>query len=344
VKSAFGSALDYINGDSVAEPGAAAESAAASGGGAVAEAAPEAAAASAETAAAVAGSAAEGASALYEHASVTVVSGDTMYSILENEFNISEHLPEEGRQYNAIENILAQIKANPAEYGITSGDVNNLAVGDTIDIKKIAEIVANHKIAGEGIFEHAKGLPAAVVSGIENYMPGEAKSAFTAIATHKADAAVAAASSGAPTLEGSPVLTGETTLEALAAEDIGTAVAEPGLGSTFVPLEQTPLDPATPEIGIIPAVFSMTAAEGLQSTTLLMTDFNRLGGNWADVTRFGAEPMATFISNPPAGSEKVMSLLQSYRGGVPIATNEPGTVLQYLQRAALTKVRGSNLA
>ena len=88
----------------------------------------------------------------------------------------------------------------------------------------------------------------------------------------------------------------------------------------------------------------MTSTEGLQSTRLLMTDFTRLGGNWADVTRFGAEPIATFISNPPAGSEKIVSLLQSYQGGGAIGTNEPGTVLQYLQRAALTKVRASNIA
>ena len=303
--------------------------------------------AGAESAAVVVGAAAaEAASTLYEHASHAVAQGDTMYSILENEFNISQHLPEEGRQYNAIENILAQIKANPAEYGITSGDVNNLAVGDTINIEKIGEIVANHKIAGEGILDHAKGLPAAVVSGIENYMPGEAKAAFSAIAAHKAEVATATVGSAAPVGEVTgQVLTGETTLEALAAEDAASGVVvQPNTDPGFVAPEIGPVTPTGPEIGIIPAVFSMTETESLRGASLLMADMTRLGGNWADVTRFGAEPIATFVNNPPLGSEKIMSLLQNYRGGAPITANEPGTVLQYLQRAALTSVRASNIA
>jgi hypothetical protein len=338
--------VNFVEGIISGEPGAVVQGAAGVAGEAAAVGA---------AAAALENAAPEG--AIFEHTSVTVESGDTMYSILEDEFNISDKLTEEGRQYNAIENILAQIKANPAEYGIVSGDVNNLNVGDKINIEKIADIVANHKIAGQGIFEHAQGLPPAVVTGIENYMPSVAKAVFSEAAKQKVELAASAVivppavgssvsiGSTSSVVAGAP-LTGEVTLGELKAEgstvdSLPQAAAAPIEAPVIAP---EPVVPPRVEVGLITASLNMSDVEAARTNSLVFTDFARFGGDRADVVRFGAEPISRFLQNPPAGSEKMMALVQNYNGRFPIGQNEPGTVLQYLQRAALGTVRNSNLA
>jgi hypothetical protein len=315
--------------------------------------------------------------ALFEHASATVAEGDTMYSILEREFNISDKLADQGRQYNAIENILSQIKANPAEHGITSGDVDALRVGDTIDIEKIGQIVANYRVAGDNIFEHAGKLPQAVVSGIETYMPAVAKAALAEVAAHNSEVAAVITSSVVSSPDIVPVAaSGETpaavVTEVTSAEpeaelsDIAEPIAPlganpetPGATVTYTNPDEpvnnnraevfmTPIDessnPNQAEVFMTPASLSMNEAESIRSNTLLFSDFNQLGGNRSDINRFGAEPISTFIRNPPSGSEKIMSLLVGYNSSNAVLENEKGTVLQYLQRAALTKIRASKIA
>jgi len=107
------------------------------------------------------------AAALPEYA---VEKGDNLYKILRANFSGIGEL-DGGKQTNAIENILKEIRKNPAEYGISSGDADSLATGDKINIQKIAEILSEKKIGGEGIMEHAQNLSEETVKNIESYVP-----------------------------------------------------------------------------------------------------------------------------------------------------------------------------
>jgi len=76
-----------------------------------------------------------------------------------------------GKKENAIANIIAYIQKNPAEYGVVSGDVNHLAVGDHIDMEKIRAMLGETKIGGESILEHAKHLTQEQITSIEQIKP-----------------------------------------------------------------------------------------------------------------------------------------------------------------------------
>jgi hypothetical protein len=94
--------------------------------------------------------------------------GETLYQI------IRENFPEiksfsGGRQANIIETILTQIKDDPHAVGITSNDVNQIAVGDEINLDKIKEILKSKEIGGENLIDHAKNLSDKVVADIETY-------------------------------------------------------------------------------------------------------------------------------------------------------------------------------
>lgn len=99
---------------------------------------------------------AKAASVVATEAAHTVVSGENLHNIIGGMKELSEL--EGGRRENAIANIIAHLQKNPAEYGIASGDVNRLAIGDHINMEKIHSVIAETKIGGEGIVEHAKHL------------------------------------------------------------------------------------------------------------------------------------------------------------------------------------------
>lgn len=100
----------------------------------------------------------------------SVEKGDNMYKILRANFDQISNL-EGGRQTNAIENILAKIKEDPAAYGIKSGDVNKLSIGDSVDLEKISQILETEKIGDQTIIERASNLPEKDVARIESYTP-----------------------------------------------------------------------------------------------------------------------------------------------------------------------------
>jgi hypothetical protein len=263
----------------------------------------------------------------FEHAEVTVRAGDTMYKILAEEFNISDHVPAVGGQYNAIENILTQIKANPTAFGITSGNVDMLAIGDTIDIAKINEIVQNSKIGGESIFDHANKLPAAVVAGIENYMPPASREALAAVATQKA------------------VVVSETATTAIG--NIGGGAGGPT--QPEVPAPPAPLETPTEIIGEVEGEGqeeTATEVVGENNTAELqlqsdpatrianLTELFRLNGLdfGSFVRESGFRPIGEImqVSNPDQSQQNIINILNtiSKNSGVPIP--QTGNVLAYL--------------
>ena len=100
----------------------------------------------------------------------SVEKGDNLYKIIKNQFPEVQGLSG-GKQTNAIENILAEIKKDPTLYGIKSGDVNKLAIGENIDVEKIKEILENKTIGGKNIIDHAEGLSKGAVDKIESWEP-----------------------------------------------------------------------------------------------------------------------------------------------------------------------------
>lgn len=99
-----------------------------------------------------------------------VSSGDNMYKVLKEYFPEVSNL-QGPQQTNLIENILAEIKKNPADYGITSNDVNQLKIGDTIDLEKIQQIIENKQISGKSLIEVAENLSDEAKNRIANYSP-----------------------------------------------------------------------------------------------------------------------------------------------------------------------------
>lgn len=99
-------------------------------------------------------------------AEYTVSKGERGYDVLKKIPAIAELSG--GRQTNAIENVLAVIRANPEKYG----NLDRLAIGDKIDLEKIGEILETKTIKGEKIIEHAQNLSGEVVKNIESYVPG----------------------------------------------------------------------------------------------------------------------------------------------------------------------------
>lgn len=91
-----------------------------------------------------------------------IKAGDTAYSVLRRMVPDIDKLDGATRQSNAIENILAKMKAHPgglAAFGISSGNINELKPGESIDVTKIQSILDTAKMSsGKGILEHAASL------------------------------------------------------------------------------------------------------------------------------------------------------------------------------------------
>lgn len=99
----------------------------------------------------------------------TIASGENLHNLIGGMKELSEL--DGGRKENAIANILEQINKNPAEYGVASGDVNRLAIGDQIDMEKIHQAIEHTKIGSESVIEHAKHLTTEQVAHIESPRP-----------------------------------------------------------------------------------------------------------------------------------------------------------------------------
>lgn len=99
----------------------------------------------------------------------TAVKDDNLTKIIRENFPEIKNLPS-GRQENAIENVVSQIIKDPESFGITSGKVAKIEVGDKINLQKIKDIIESYKIGGKSIVEHAKGLSAETVDSIRSFI------------------------------------------------------------------------------------------------------------------------------------------------------------------------------
>ncbi|MDO8572818.1 MAG: hypothetical protein Q7S11_03570 [bacterium] len=95
--------------------------------------------------------------------SYTVHGDDKLWNIIKEKIPEIQDLDGEGRQSNAIANIIEQIKKDPGSFGISSGNVDSLSAGDTIHLDKIHDVLNTTTIPIEdgqsvGIIERASGL------------------------------------------------------------------------------------------------------------------------------------------------------------------------------------------
>ncbi|MEN9852235.1 MAG: hypothetical protein RI996_178, partial [Candidatus Parcubacteria bacterium] len=262
---------------------------------------------------------------VFKHATVAVKEGDTMYKILTEEFNISKHLPEEGRQYNAIENILNQIKADPAAFGITSGNVDQLAAGDTINIAKISEIVTGAKMSdGLGIFEHASKLPDSIVKGIEAYMPAESKAILAAAVEQKVAVATETVANSTGSVAAAPAV--ENTAS-VAANTASIPEAQPTETPTTIVGETAPTAETVSQLD--EAAVNASVAEAIN----LMKYFESQGINYTTLVRdYGTINIQTLMNlpNPDEGTQKIINFIKSYSTAFNMPIPATGNVLQYL--------------
>lgn len=105
--------------------------------------------------------------------SYTVASGDNLTKIIQEKILANSGL-EGARLTNATENILSAMRADPTKFGVTSGDLNLIKVGENIDIAKIKELADSISINGKNIIETANNLSAEQVANISNYKPNVA--------------------------------------------------------------------------------------------------------------------------------------------------------------------------
>src|SRR3989344_2011823 len=96
-----------------------------------------------------------------------------LWNIIKEKIPEIQDLDGEGRQSNAIANIIAKIRLDPGSYGISSGDVDKLVAGDTLNLDKIHDILKTTTIPIEdgqsvGIIERASGLTDVEASHIMN--------------------------------------------------------------------------------------------------------------------------------------------------------------------------------
>lgn len=101
----------------------------------------------------------------------SIKSGDNLWSVLKNKIPEIDELERAGMKDNAVANLIEKIKDNPQEYGISSGDVDNLKIGDEINLGKIQTLLETEKIGTEGLLEHAQGLNEETLDKIENHKP-----------------------------------------------------------------------------------------------------------------------------------------------------------------------------
>ena len=96
--------------------------------------------------------------------------GDNLWNVLKGDLPEIKEL-ESGRQSNVIANIIEQINKDPENFGIRSGDVDKLTEGDSLDMKKIREILTDTKISvGDdefGIIERAENLSEEQIAQID---------------------------------------------------------------------------------------------------------------------------------------------------------------------------------
>jgi len=97
-----------------------------------------------------------------------VESGETLWKILKSKIPEIENLGRNETKDNVIANLIEEIKKNPQDYGVTSGDVNSLKVGDNINLEKIQDLLESKKIGGKNLIEHAKGLGDETLENIKN--------------------------------------------------------------------------------------------------------------------------------------------------------------------------------
>ncbi len=101
----------------------------------------------------------------------TVEKGDNLWDILRESMPEIKELEGKGMKRNVIANLIKEIEGNPKEYGIESGKVGSLKVGDKINMDKIHELLKNSTIKGEGLIDHAEGLSSETIERIEGWKP-----------------------------------------------------------------------------------------------------------------------------------------------------------------------------
>ena len=101
----------------------------------------------------------------------SIESGDNLWNILKTKLPEMDDLERAGMKDNAIANLVEKIKENPQDYGITSGNVDNLKIGDEINLEKIQNLLETEKIGNENLIDHAQGLSAENLEKIESYKP-----------------------------------------------------------------------------------------------------------------------------------------------------------------------------
>ncbi len=95
--------------------------------------------------------------------------GDNLWNIIGNMDELNGL--EGGQKSNAIANIIEDIKKDPETlktFGFENPkDINNLKIGQKIDLEKIKEILETTEIKGKGIIEHAQELDEKTIANIE---------------------------------------------------------------------------------------------------------------------------------------------------------------------------------
>lgn len=258
--------------------------------------------------------------------------GDNMYKIIERSFHISDHVATKGGQYNAIENILAKIKADPTAYGIKSGDVNMLQPGEQINLAKIQEVLATTKIGTESIYDHANKLPAAVVKGIEEYMPEDAKASLAGSAAVVQNAGPAAETASNDALV-SPVNT--------APSYINNGIA----GSGNVVTLESPTDTIIQNVNSSPDIDVMAQPMTSAESTLVLSNLQTAAAirniTPFDLSTASTQNVVEFVKtpNPAAGVANMIDLIKAQEAASGKLMLPSENVAQYLQRSTLAIIR-----
>lgn len=98
-----------------------------------------------------------------------VKSGETLWKILKGNIPEIEKLGRSGMKDNVIANLIEEIKKSPQDYGITSGEINTLKIGDNINLEKIQDLLESKKIGGESLIKHTEELGEETLKNIEDY-------------------------------------------------------------------------------------------------------------------------------------------------------------------------------
>jgi len=99
----------------------------------------------------------------------SIKSGDRLWDVLKTKVPKIDNLERLGMKDNTVANLIETIKDDPEAYGITSGNIDNLNIGDKIDMERIQDLLENEEIKGESLIEHAQGLDKTTLEEIENY-------------------------------------------------------------------------------------------------------------------------------------------------------------------------------